>query len=118
MKIFKLAQDSGVPDGFVKIRLRIRSNGTVKREIVRGGKSKCHEGADQLLEELLNIDVPGYEGGFASLEDGGKTDEFYEQNAVKPRSKPAKQEIKEEDFEPLVPGIQQEEGQLDTGYGV
>jgi hypothetical protein len=120
MNIFKIAQTSKVPDGKAIVRLTISEKGTVKREIIRGGKSSCTEDAGALLEEILNMEIPGFDGPFASVEDGGKTDEYYEQQASKgkPLSKPHKSEIREDEGTSPIFGPQQDTRQLDSGYGV
>jgi len=120
MNIFKIAQTSNVPDGKVIIRLTIGEDGTVKRKIIRGGKSKCNDEAGRMMDELLNMEIPGYGGAFASVEDSGKTDEYYEQQAAKgtPLSRPHKNQMIEDDQTSPLLGPQQDTKELDTGYGV
>lgn len=119
MNIFKIAQGSNVPDGKAVIRLTIGGDGTVKREIIRGGKSACTEDAGKLLEEILNMDIPGFGGAFASVEDQDKTDEYYEQQAAKgkPLSKPHKNEIREEEGTTPLLGPQEDTREKES-YGV
>lgn len=75
MRIIKLA--AGIPDGFVKIRIKINKQGQFEREIVREGKSTCKAGDDKrLLDDLLNTEVQGYIGSFGDVEDAGHTKEF------------------------------------------
>jgi hypothetical protein len=118
MKMFKLAT-LNVPDGKAIVRLTFKDDGTVKREIIRGGKSECTKEAGGLLEELLNMEIPGYGGAFASVDDAGNTDEFYDQQAShKPMSRPHKQEIKEEDEASPMFGPKQDTREMDSGYNV
>lgn len=112
MKIIKMAQ--GVPNGFVKIQIRIDKKGGFKRQIIREGKSTCQSGDDQkFLEDLLNVEIPGFLGGFGEVTDAGKTTEFYEQN--RPQVTPPLP-VRPEEEEMATP--QQPTRRLDMGYGV
>ena len=120
MKIFKIAAGGiNIPDGMVMIEVRIKPDGSLKREIIRGGKSQCEEGAGKKMDDFLNTPVEGFTGKLADVEDQNYTDEHFEQmQSQKPRSKPAKhRNAPEEDFEPPMPGIQEgdKEGH---GFGV
>lgn len=100
-----------VPDGFIKIQLKIDKNGNFKRQLIRDGKSVCKSGDDKsLLEDLLNAEIPGFVGKFGEVDDHGKTQEYYEQTRVK-TSNPAK--LDEEEFK-----INKPQRKLDQGYGV
>ena len=112
MKIIKIAQ--GIPVGFVKIQIRIDKKGNFKRQLIREGKSTCQSGDDQkFLEDLLNIEIPGFLGGFGEVADAGKTPEFYEQ--TRPQVAPPLAARPEEE-EYAAP--QQPQRRLDQGYGV
>lgn len=110
MKIIRLAQ---VPSGFVKIEVRIKGNGTFERKIIREGKTTCKEGDEKrLLEDLLNIKVPGFFGTFGQVGEAGRTQEYWEQTKVKVPATPSTPEEEEE------APRQAPQRRMDQGYGV
>lgn len=110
MKIIKLA--AGIPSGFVKLRITIDKAGNFRRELVRESQSACKEGDSKtLIDDILNVNIPGYIGRFGEVDDAGKTKEFYDQTRVKPMPLP---ETPEEDLSPIQP----QQPQRAREYGV
>ena len=99
-----------IPDGFIKIQLKIDKKGNFKRQLIREGKSVCKLGDDKsLLDDLLNVEIPGFIGKFGEVDDNGKTQEYYEQ--TRPKVSPIKHD--EEEFK-----VNKPQRKLDQGYGV
>jgi hypothetical protein len=117
MRIRKIAnQTMSVPPGCVKVRVRIDKQGNFKREIIREGQTICESGDDKkLLDDLLNLQIPGYFGKFGTVTERGKTAEAYEQS--RPKVAPiADTPEEEEEFGTTSPQTPQKK--LDQGYGV
>jgi hypothetical protein len=101
-----------IPSGFVKIKVKIDSKGNYHREIIREGKSSCKDHkCDTLLEDLLDVDLEGFDVG-GNIEDEGKTKEYYEQNKIR-----AAKPLSEIETPIMTPGGSSEK-RLDMGYGV
>ena len=73
--------------GEVIVRLTVnKKNGTYKGEIIgHEGGSTCGDGIDEdILEDLLNADIPEF-GHLVDPQDGGKTCEYFEEKKAKQR---------------------------------
>jgi len=63
-------------DSYLKVELRMDKHGHFTRKIIRDGKSTCESGDDKIfLDELLNLDLPEFEGKFGEVGIDGLTEE-------------------------------------------
>jgi hypothetical protein len=73
--------------GDVIVRLTVnKKSGTYEAKILgHENGSSCGDGVDEdILEDLLNAEVPGF-GNLATTEDSGKTCEYFEERQAKQR---------------------------------
>lgn len=105
--------------GDVIVRLTVnKKNGTYETKILgHEGGSSCGDGIDEdILEDLMNAEVPGF-GQLATPEDSGRTCEYFEEKQAKQR--PHKYRYNEDENENEDDGEEKtKKKDLDLGYGV
>ncbi len=63
-------------DKYIKVQLRMDKHGRFTRKIIRDGQSTCESGDDRVfLDELLNLELPDFEGKFGEVTMDGLTEE-------------------------------------------
>ena len=104
--------------GDVIVRLTVnKKNGTYEAKVLgHEGGTSCGDGIDEdILEDLLNAEVPGF-GELITPEDSGKTCEYFEERQAKQR--PHKYRYNEGDEEDGDEEEETKEKDLGLGYGV
>jgi len=104
--------------GDVIVRLTVnKKNGTYEAKVLgHEGGSTCGDGLDEdILEDLLNAEIPGY-GELVSPQDSGKTCEHFEEKKAKQR--PHHYKYGEDGDEDGDEAEKSKEKDLDLGYGV
>jgi len=104
--------------GDVIVRLVVnKKNGTYKAEVVgHENGAICGDGIDEdIIEDLLNAEVPGY-GKMTDPQDGGKTCEYFEEKMAKQR--PHAYHDNEDDDDDGEEEETTDHKKLDLGYGV
>ena len=99
--------------GDVIVRLTVnKKNGTYEAKILgHEGGTTCSDGLDEdIIQDLLNAEIPGY-GLLADPNDGGHTKEYFEEKQAK--QKPHAYKAGEDDEDDEI-----ENKQVGLGYGV
>ena len=63
-------------ENYVEVEIRMDNNGNFSRKIIRNGQSTCEQGDEKVfLDDLFNIQLPGYTGEFGKVNRDGLTEE-------------------------------------------
>ena len=92
--------------------------GTFTAEVIgHEGTSKCSDAVDEaLIQDILNMEIEGF-GKMTTIEDGGKTDEYFEEEAKKHQNKAIKMDDPPFPDDPGAGG-KKTKTPLGLGYGV
>lgn len=101
--------------GEVIVRLKVdKHNGTYESKILSHlDGSSCSDGVDDLIvQDLLNAEIEGF-GELGSIEDSGKTCEFFEEKKAKHRPHTYIRDDEDEDG-----GTKKKKKKVGLGFGV
>ena len=107
-------------DNFVKVQLRIGKDGRFTRKIIRDGKSVCESGDDNIfLDDLLNIEMPDFNGKFGEVSTDGFTEEGEAAIISKIKGTNAPEWTPDDDDDDAPKGKKQKDRKkMDLGFGV